>query len=198
MGVRKRGKRWAVDAYLNSKKTYLGTFDFEDEAQAIFEAAKATATTDRKVSVKKKIKELNNIAQGRAPKRESDPDPPTSLYRAFDADGDLLYIGVTSQRQQRLYRHAKVAQWWQKVATIEIQHYATATEAKLAEADQIGRLHPPHNRNHRRAVETVIKLCRCVDCGSMFRGRTGGKYPKTRCMACVTAEISRGKEFKNG
>lgn len=55
------------------------------------------------------------------------------LYRAFDADGDLLYIGATFDAGQRLAAHADRSEWFADVERITLEHFDTREDAFAAE-----------------------------------------------------------------
>lgn len=50
------------------------------------------------------------------------PDKPHDVYRLYDVDDALLYVGITSQGMVRLANHASTADWWPQVAVITIVH----------------------------------------------------------------------------
>lgn len=63
--------------------------------------------------------------------------PTTTLYRLFDAEGALLYVGITSSDAARLGQHALDKRWWCSVATAKFEHCATREEARVREAGAI-------------------------------------------------------------
>jgi hypothetical protein len=69
------------------------------------------------------------------------------VYYCYDSAGALLYVGVTSAGIKRFRRHGNERSWWTQVATIQLQHFATAAEARDHERREIARFLPPHNRN---------------------------------------------------
>lgn len=69
----------------------------------------------------------------------------TTLYRYFDADGKLLYIGITNHAVLRALQHSRFSRWWPSVRSATFEHYATRDEALAAEAAAITRERPPHN-----------------------------------------------------
>ena len=72
-------------------------------------------------------------------------DKATSLYRYFDASGELLYIGITSRRTGRSLQHAGEKDWWGEVARAEWEHFASREEALAKEQEAIKNEHPLHN-----------------------------------------------------
>jgi predicted GIY-YIG superfamily endonuclease len=74
---------------------------------------------------------------------------PHILYRMFDADGDLLYIGMTNDIEFRLYMHANTKYWWRDVASISLnQDSASRRELEDAERAAIKAECPRYNVMH--------------------------------------------------
>lgn len=70
----------------------------------------------------------------------------TSLYRHFDANGQLLYVGIAYDVMSRLRQHGKAdACWFWDVATIKVEHFDTRNDAIHAEATAIAKEKPQHN-----------------------------------------------------
>lgn len=72
-------------------------------------------------------------------------DHPTALYRFFDTDGALLYVGITYDTEQRFASHKNSSPWWKDVAGQSIEWYDTRTLALAAESEAIKAEHPRHN-----------------------------------------------------
>lgn len=70
---------------------------------------------------------------------------PTSLYRFFDATGNLLYVGITRQQKGRFNQHAATKEWWSEVASSTVEHFPTREDALRAEAEAIGTENPRYN-----------------------------------------------------
>lgn len=70
---------------------------------------------------------------------------PVNVYRLYDADGVLLYVGK-GQMFERIYNHSISTQWFKQVVRAEIDHFDTEDEAKIAEAIQIRDLNPKYNK----------------------------------------------------
>ncbi len=73
----------------------------------------------------------------------------TELYRHYDSDGDLLYVGVSLSTVQRLMHHRGVSKWFDQIARIDIERFATRGEALDAERRAIRDESPIYNRAHR-------------------------------------------------
>lgn len=70
---------------------------------------------------------------------------PTQLYRHYDADGNLLYIGISLSTVHRLGQHRKHAHWFRQITSITVEHFPSKVEATEAEALAISRESPRHN-----------------------------------------------------
>lgn len=67
------------------------------------------------------------------------------LYRHFDDEGRLLYVGVSMMAVYRTVQHRRNSHWFREVCTITIEHFATRAEALTAEALAIRTEKPLHN-----------------------------------------------------
>lgn len=73
------------------------------------------------------------------------PDGPTDLYRYFDKDGALLYVGVSFHAMARAAQHRSSKHWWSDAVFVKIEHCATRSEAFEAEAHAVKTESPRHN-----------------------------------------------------
>ncbi|MEU3990137.1 GntR family transcriptional regulator [Streptomyces platensis] len=82
-----------------------------------------------------------------------EPPEPTALYRLYDADGLLLYVGISSNPQRRWWEHAAryASAWWPLVATRTVEWLDTRDLAAAAERHAIKTESPAHNFAHARA-----------------------------------------------
>jgi len=67
----------------------------------------------------------------------------TALYRFFDKDGQLLYVGVAYNPTMRFRQHRK-AKWWPLVANHTLDWLPTRAQAEAAES---------------AAIQTELPLC---------------------------------------
>lgn len=63
--------------------------------------------------------------------------PKTSLYRHFDESGQLLYVGIALSANRRMGAHRRNSRWFDRVATIRVEHFATRKQAMDAERKAI-------------------------------------------------------------
>lgn len=68
------------------------------------------------------------------------------LYRFFDADDRLLYVGISKDPIKRFAQHAKDQPWWGDVARRTTTAYGSRAEVENAEAIAIAYEGPVHNK----------------------------------------------------
>ena len=67
-----------------------------------------------------------------------------SLYRYFDENDDLLYVGISKNPVSRIQQHA-TNDWIRRVRHIELEWFDTRSEALAAELIAIERERPEYN-----------------------------------------------------
>lgn len=73
----------------------------------------------------------------------------TALYRLYDRDGTLLYVGITHDLQERWRSHARNQIWWLDVARKEHVWFNTRAEAETAEKRAILSEDPLRDKSRR-------------------------------------------------
>ena len=76
------------------------------------------------------------------------PAKRTALYRMFDRDGALLYIGISDRFGRRWSEHAAKQFWWPDVQRQTVDWYDSRSEAADAEAAAICSEQPRFNTVH--------------------------------------------------
>lgn len=71
----------------------------------------------------------------------------TALYRHFDEDNALLYVGISRSVTARLAQHSQ-SPWDHLIRRIDVEHYETREEAEAAEKLAIKTEKPIHNVAH--------------------------------------------------
>jgi predicted GIY-YIG superfamily endonuclease len=96
---------------------------------------------------------------------------PHVLYRAYDAQGVLLYIGITMNPGNRFAQHSEDKPWWADVAEIRVEHFGSRKRVLAAERAAIQAERPRFNVIHnsgnvvshissrRRLVENQGRMC---------------------------------------
>jgi predicted GIY-YIG superfamily endonuclease len=72
----------------------------------------------------------------------------TTLYRFYNTDDELLYVGISEKGPERWKAHRKDKPWWTDVARTTTEHYDTRQLALDAERAAIIAEHPKHNVVH--------------------------------------------------
>lgn len=97
---------------------------------------------------------------------------PTALYRFFDTDDQLLYVGISSNPSIRFRDHGRSKDWWSEVASITLEHWPSRQAALDAEKQAIiserPRWNAAHNGRFQRTTQEAV--CRkavggCLRCG---------------------------------
>lgn len=78
------------------------------------------------------------------------------LYRLFDADDQLLYVGRTNDLRRRFERHAMVQPWWAEVARSQVESLGTFEALCEAERAAIVAERPKYNITHNAAVRRGV------------------------------------------
>lgn len=82
----------------------------------------------------------------------------TALYRHFDSDGRLLYIGIASDPETRRKQHQRNSRWARLSDDMAVEWFTTRGEAEAAERAAIASERPIFNTTHagREAKERAI------------------------------------------
>jgi hypothetical protein len=118
----------------------------------------------------------------------------TALYRLYDIEDRLLYVGIAVDPEVRLRVHSREKTWWPHVAQRSIEWFTSRPAAEAAEVAAIATEKPAHNVSHSTTR-------RRGDAKHEYRS----PYPKPRQVRIATqrwtefgraaklAESSRGK-----
>lgn len=67
------------------------------------------------------------------------------LYRHFNKEGELLYVGISSSALRRLAEHEEASHWFTQISSVTIEHYPDRKAAMEAEKAAIRAENPRHN-----------------------------------------------------
>lgn len=67
------------------------------------------------------------------------------LYRHFDKDGVLLYVGISNDVRYRTDTHRKISRWFLDIAKITVTHFPSRDDALVAEKRAIKEETPKFN-----------------------------------------------------
>jgi predicted GIY-YIG superfamily endonuclease len=71
-----------------------------------------------------------------------------TLYRFFDSNKQLLYVGISINAYERAKQHRKEKYWWEEVATITLTRYEHRQDVEEAERWAIKNEQPLYNKIH--------------------------------------------------
>lgn len=86
----------------------------------------------------------------------STPAERTALYRLYDTNDLLLYVGITSEPKVRMKAHAADKAWWPEVSTREFEWFDSREDAAKAEIAAIRAEIPVHNHNHNTTAALAL------------------------------------------
>lgn len=76
------------------------------------------------------------------------------LYRFYDKDNRLLYVGMSLHAAKRASQHRRDKPWWNDVARMDVDHHdITEHELRRLESEAIYNDSPPHNGKRGRPPE---------------------------------------------
>lgn len=84
-------------------------------------------------------------------------DPRCVLYRCFDTDGKLIYIGQSMSIASRLQKHERKSTWWQQVSQITFERgYESREQLIAAETRAIQNEKPRYNKQFNEIFKGVF------------------------------------------
>jgi predicted GIY-YIG superfamily endonuclease len=86
---------------------------------------------------------------------EIDMDVPTTLYRLYSEQGELLYVGISVRVEQRMYEHSQSKWWWLEVEHQVLTQCPTRREALELEELAIKGEKPKFNITHNQELSVV-------------------------------------------
>lgn len=81
----------------------------------------------------------------------------TELYRHFDAQDNLLYVGISLSTVSRLSQHKDHSHWFKEISKVTIQRFPTREEALKAEVQAVFSENPKCNINLRKTEKAIKK-----------------------------------------
>jgi predicted GIY-YIG superfamily endonuclease len=79
-----------------------------------------------------------------------------TLYRFFDADDRLLYVGISKFFEARLKQHYRNSSWFFDSATCTLEHFETREQVEHAESLAIRTENPIHNKAGKPGYESPL------------------------------------------
>ena len=84
----------------------------------------------------------------------------THLYRHFDKNGALLYVGISLSALNRLGQHCDHSAWYNSISRVEIETFEARELALEAEAKAIFNEKPKHNIMQPRKRNIMSEIAR--------------------------------------
>lgn len=102
-------------------------------------------------------------------------DDLTALYRFYDGDDRLLYVGIAVEPFRRMAQHRHGKGWWSDVARVELERFDTRAQAAEAERLAIANEQPLYNVVHNRPplVERITVALYCQVCDQRIEANAG-------------------------
>jgi excinuclease UvrABC nuclease subunit len=84
----------------------------------------------------------------------------THLYRLWDANGELLYVGISKSAVRRLTDHQRGKPWADEINRVTITNVSTRAEAERLEIEAIANENPKYNVRHvrKKSTEELVQL----------------------------------------
>ncbi len=79
-----------------------------------------------------------------------------TLYRMFNSERELLYVGITNNLFGRFAGHSGDKEWFHEIAYATFKHYPNRREVDKAETAAIRRENPKYNRAKNPAYEGAV------------------------------------------
>lgn len=98
----------------------------------------------------------------------------TALYRHYDADGVLLYVGVSDVFHKRCTEHGSGSEWFSGVASSSVLWFETRAAALAAEKAAIIAERPLFNMSHGGRIDRLRATRGALDPAASVLERLGG------------------------
>lgn len=85
--------------------------------------------------------------------------PDHVLYRMFNHNNILVYVGITNTPRGRIGNHRDGKWWWPNIATITMQRFGTREELEKAERDEIRKYEPRYNIQGNPLYQYSARAC---------------------------------------
>jgi len=119
-------------------------------------------------------------------------DRPTDLYRFYDSNDRLLYVGISFHAATRASEHRRDKAWWPQVSRMTVEHLTTRTAALAAEQAAIIRERPIHNVIHNGGANGRDSVQLTADMSTERNGIVGMFIHRNGWQGEITAEASSG------
>jgi len=87
----------------------------------------------------------------------------TALYRHYDQQENLLYVGISLAAMNRLATHERNANWFSKITRVDMERFSDRKQALIAEKEAIKSENPLHNIIHNSKTQPKRNLSITLD-----------------------------------
>lgn len=94
-------------------------------------------------------------------------EKPHALYRFFNAEGALLYVGISVNLPSRLSAHINEKEWWHEVVQVTVEMLPDRGAALKAEKLAIGAERPLYNIQHNTSLQKFTGSSGVLDGGAL-------------------------------
>jgi hypothetical protein len=148
------------------------------------------------------------IEKARATGRSGIKEAVAVLYRHFNDEGALLYVGVSKKGLSRLAQHQS-SPWFHEIAVVTLEHFNSYDAALAAEHAAIERENPPYNVSAGTRVNARARIKALADAApcsphtntqhTRARRDDGRIFPMTENTHAQKAKAgaSHGTRFQN-
>lgn len=121
----------------------------------------------------------------------------TQLYRHYDENGLLLYVGISISTLNRLSQHKQYSDWFSNIRKVTVEEYLTRQEAIDAETRAIQEEQPKHNIRKKHIPSKTKKEKLTEQCEKILTNKIVNFYPfytleQAAKVLCITKpEVKR-------
>ncbi len=80
--------------------------------------------------------------------RELYETKPTAVYKHYDIDDNLIYVGIATDVTVRQTQHFKTSEWQQEIQNVSVEWHYSRLRAEIREILLIKAFRPEHNKVH--------------------------------------------------
>lgn len=106
------------------------------------------------------------------------PTDPSAVYRIYDSNAELIYVGMSYEPDTRVRVQRREKPWGHEIARHEVDWHPNRAASQRAEEQLIKQEHPRHNVTHtpEHRVRSLRHLT--IRAQQIAEGRTSGKRAK--------------------
>lgn len=121
-----------------------------------------------------------------------------TLYRFFDEEGNLLYVGISHSWSQRFHQHERSSSWFKHVASATFAKYPNREAVELAERIAIETENPIYNKAFNVAYEAPREHFNRLRSWTLYGGEDDAHKALIAGMRAELKETFAGVADKRG